>query len=166
MVKILMNRIRWTIKKLILVTAFTAGAVVVIMNFIFIAGIIFRLADAPLLFVDTISTYLLVTMTFLGAAYTLQEGGHIKVELLTSNLPPKARNWLQRITSCIGFGAVLWFAWMVWRLVHNTYSTGVRDTSVFRFSLFPPRLMMLIGIGVLALAIAIQIFDNDRPAPK
>ena len=51
--------------------------------------------NAPLLFVDEIASFLQVLVIFGGPAYTFQCGGHVRVDLVTTHLPPALRAWLR-----------------------------------------------------------------------
>lgn len=59
-----------------------------------------RLLDAPIVYTDEASGYLLVVLTFLSLGYALQHGDHIKVEFLTARLSARHGRWL-RIGWCL-----------------------------------------------------------------
>lgn len=50
--------------------------------------------NAPTKWVNELSSYLLLVITFLGLAYTLREKGHIRADFLVRRLPTRVRNWV------------------------------------------------------------------------
>lgn len=63
-----------------------------------------RLLDAPIVYTDEVSGYLLVAVTFLSLGYALQHGDHIQVEFLTGRLAPRRLRWLRAGWCLIGLG--------------------------------------------------------------
>ncbi|KZZ22501.1 C4-dicarboxylate ABC transporter permease, partial [Sulfitobacter sp. HI0082] len=81
---------------------FSAGILGVIAVFIAI-NVVLRNLGLPVVYgaLDAIQ-YALMIATFLGAPWVLSIGGHVKVDLITSNLSQRTAHALTRITSAIG----------------------------------------------------------------
>ena len=58
--------------------------------------------DEPQLFVDDLTSFLLVAVIFLGTGPVFYKGGHIRVDLVTSRLKPKTQSRLRVVTLSIG----------------------------------------------------------------
>src|SRR5699024_9681683 len=77
--------------------------IVMIVLIIFIDILTMNLFNYSLAWVLEISEYLLVFLTFLGAAWLLREDGHIKLDLILNALSKKGRKRLEFLNSIIGF---------------------------------------------------------------
>lgn len=64
------------------------GVMTVIVTYAVVARYLF---NRPIGWSEEISIYLMIWAVYLGAAYTLQGGGHIGVDLLMNKLPPRAK---------------------------------------------------------------------------
>jgi TRAP-type C4-dicarboxylate transport system permease small subunit len=63
---------------------------------------------------DEISGYLNVFIGFLALAFTLQKGGHVRVDIVSSRLPQKVRNILDILTDVLALilvGQLILTAW-------------------------------------------------------
>lgn len=87
-----------------LAAAVAATALMVLTLVITLQVIRRRLFDAPLVYTDEISGYLLVVLTFLGLAYAMQHGDHIQVEIATRRLSQVARRRLHIAGCLVGLG--------------------------------------------------------------
>jgi TRAP-type C4-dicarboxylate transport system permease small subunit len=114
--------------------------------------------NSPFLYVDEIASYLMVSLVFLGLAYTLKEGGHIRVEMIVDRLSYKTRSVLGIMTGVI---ALLW-AFFVLIGVTNIwlrYFNGrVRGYGTLQAPLWMPALPLVIGGAFLLLQVLAEIF--------
>ncbi len=113
--------------------------------------------DAPLLFSDEISGYLLVYICFLGAAGTMKQKRHINVDVLVNRLKAQTRMRLELVTSFIGLGFLLVFLWHSYVMVYRAYVRGVRMPSVLLTPLWIPESLVLIGTFFLVLQFIVEI---------
>lgn len=68
---------------------YLSGWLVPIMMMLVVADVFMRyVMRQPLMVADEFSAYMLVTLSFLGFAYTWRQGGHVRVEVLVNYLPP------------------------------------------------------------------------------
>ena len=76
-----------------------------------------------------LSIYSLIIFTFLSAAYTLREGKHISVDLLSSHLPEGARVGLEisAYTAALFFVVIL--GWFGWKWAYMSFASGVMTIS-------------------------------------
>jgi TRAP-type C4-dicarboxylate transport system permease small subunit len=98
------------IKKVNTFCASLAGLILLFVTLSIFVDVILRyFFDRPSIWVTEVSTYLFLYIIFLGTAYTLQQGGHIRVTFLLNPLPPRIRRVVNFITTLFGtvFTAVL-----------------------------------------------------------
>ncbi|MFA5399772.1 MAG: TRAP transporter small permease subunit [Dehalococcoidia bacterium] len=69
-----------------------------------------------------ISSYMLLTATFLSASYTLETGGHIKIDLIPTLLKPKPRKILAIIVNILGILFVTLWLWKSAVLAWDSFS--------------------------------------------
>jgi len=67
--------------------------------------------NKPLLGTETVSEFFLLWLTFLGAAWVLRRGKHVRIDILVNRLNPKTQTVINLILSIIG--AVIFF-FIVW----------------------------------------------------
>src|SRR5205807_869962 len=75
-------------------------------------GLMRYFLDRPQLFVDEIGPFLLLLVVFGGAAQTFRGGGHVRVDLVTTHLPPTARAWLRVFNLALGIVFLLAVIWV------------------------------------------------------
>lgn len=128
--------------------AAVVGAILLILYGVFMR----YLLNNPSIFVDEISSYLLVLIVFFGVARTFGVGGHIRVELVVNRLPTKIRQWLRGITLLLGIGYGLILTWQAWNLVVS--SRGFALKSFFlRVPAYIPQLLIVVGALALTLVL-------------
>ncbi|MGB9699406.1 MAG: TRAP transporter small permease subunit [Thermodesulfobacteriota bacterium] len=97
------------------------------------------------------SVYLMIMATFLGAAYGLKDGAHIKIDLITRLLPPSVNSWLSLITSYFSFGFCLLLAWRGWAMWWEAFSKGWRSESLWSVPLAIPYFCLPLGMSLLSI---------------
>lgn len=105
-----------------------------------------------------LSGYLLVAITFLGLAYTLKEGRHIRVEILTSRLSPYWQRKLDVAVSILCIAFMGWLTWITWSSVAATYATGQRSITPLQMPMWIVYFFVPFGSGMLTLALLIELF--------
>ena len=136
-----------------------AAASVFILCLLIMVSVIARYAfNSPFLYVDEIASYLMVSLVFLGLAYTLKEGGHIRVEMIVDRLRHRTRAVLGIMTAII---AMLWAFFLligvtgIWLRYLNG---GVRGYGTLQAPLWMPALPLVIGAAFLLLQVLAEIF--------
>jgi TRAP-type C4-dicarboxylate transport system permease small subunit len=112
--------------------------------------------NAPMI-ADEITAYMLVAVVSLGLAYRWREGGHVKVEALTSHLSPKARYWLRLFT----LSAALFFSAMATKgaftFVGRTLHYNTISNTWLRVPVIWPQLFIPFGFTLLSIYILLDI---------
>lgn len=101
--------------------------------------------------------FLLAAASFLSLAYTLREGGHIRVTLVTGNL---SKN-LQRIVEvwCVGVASIitLYFTWYTAKLTYESYVYHDLSPGMIAVPIWIPQTAMLTGLVILSIALVDEL---------
>jgi TRAP-type C4-dicarboxylate transport system permease small subunit len=102
------------------------------------------LTDHSILWVEEVSRYLMIWLTFLGAGLVLRYGGHIGIDTLQDAVPRHAP-WIRASIFLVLFA---FFAVMIWLGVRYTLLTWAQTTPVLQVSMGAVYLAMPIGFGL------------------
>jgi TRAP-type C4-dicarboxylate transport system permease small subunit len=111
---------------------------------------------------DETAVFLLVGVTFLCASHVQQWRGHIGIEALAAILPPgvnRVRRVLVDVASALFCG---FFAWKSWTLLHEAVVDGQTTSSSWAAPLWIPYGLMALGMTLLTLQIALQLWPRAR----
>ena len=100
-----------------------------------------------------VSSYLLAVFILLGVAYTHQVKGHVRVSMLVSRLPERARLVLDVITTLLSLLIISILAWQGWIV-------GIEERAVsdmLRIPQFPFRLLVSVAGLFLCLELLIDL---------
>lgn len=114
----------------------------------------------PTIWVTEVSSYLLVGVAFLGAAWTLREDGHIRMELLGEAGGPRGRR-LSDLAMFVVAGAVAAaLFWSGWKMTLSSHEFGWRSSSLLATPLWIPQALIPLGAASLFLQSALGLFDT------
>lgn len=106
---------------------------------------------------DEVGGYLLVAITFFGAAFTLRQNMQIKVTVVTERFSSRLRNGIALVADIIGLVFVLMVVWLSSKLVWESFVTSSKSNTYMETPMFIPGLVVPIGMGILSMAILYQI---------
>lgn len=142
-----------------------AALAIVIILVMVCAETVLRQFQSSLLVADEIAGYLNAAAIFLGLAWTLREGGFIRVEILydraTGGLRQAIR-WLIVLTAA-AFTAIL--LWVCTRHVIYAFDRDIRAVSVIDTPEWIPQTAMVAGLAVLLLQLLAWIVGRVRDIP-
>ena len=109
-----------------------------------------------------VSGYALVAIVFLGLAYTLRMGRHIKIEILTRHF---SRRWQLRlevvvVIICIIF--IAWLTWITWSSVATNYTQKMTSITTLHTPMWIPYFFVPLGSGMFTLALVIELVGKIR----
>jgi TRAP-type C4-dicarboxylate transport system permease small subunit len=142
-----------------------AGVAIVAIMILVCAETFMRPFRLSLLVTDEIAGYLNAGAVFLGLAWTLREGGFIRVEILydrASGALKQAIRWLIVLSSFV-FTAVL--LWVCARHVIHAFNRDTRAVSVIETPEWIPQSLMVIGLAILLLQLLAYIVSRVRNIP-
>lgn len=110
--------------------------------------------------VGEFSSYAVVWAVYLGIAFVLREGGHVKVELVPERFPPRARAVMRilgdDLPSVVFSALVVWkSAYLVQVAWHTQRVTPLVEVPVWPLLAVLPLGMALFGLEALADAVAV-----------
>ncbi len=126
---------------------------------------VLRQFRSSLLVTDEIAGYLNAAAIFLGLAWTLREGGFIRVEILYDRVTGSLRQairWLIVLTAA-AFSAVM--LWMCVRHVIYSFDRDTRAVSILDTPEWIPQSVMVVGLAVLLLQLLAWIVGRVRDIP-
>ena len=106
---------------------------------------------SPTVWQTEVSVYLLVFVTFVGAAYGLKHHAHVGVDLLVDRLPPRPQLALRLITGLLALfvvGAVIWTSYGTW---WEAAEGGFRSPTALRAPLAIVYAILPLGMLLVAL---------------
>lgn len=105
----------------------------------------------PTIWVVEITEYILLFITFLGAAWVLKREGHVKVDLISNRLNSRAQTFLETVTSIISAIVCLVLAWYTAQLTWDYFQRNVEVIAVFKVPKAP--ILAIIPLGYFLLFI-------------
>lgn len=115
--------------------------------------------------------YLFGTVFMLGAAYTLQKDGHVRVDVLQSRLTPRAKAWIDLVGILffmIPFCAMVFWLSLPWVITSwHLHETSSDPGGLIRYpikTVVPVAFVLLLLQGVSQLFKAIAVIRGIRPA--
>ncbi|MFC1955027.1 TRAP transporter small permease subunit [Chloroflexota bacterium] len=105
----------------------------------------------PPMVADEFSAYMLVALTYLGAAYTLKDKGHVRITALVSQLPARVSSWLRIFTIAINFIFTAFLAKAGFDLMIFSFQYHLASPSWLNVPLQGPQMPILIGFAILSI---------------
>lgn len=142
-----------------------AGVCVLAILVIVCAEVALRQFKHSMLVTDEIAGYLNAALVFLGLAYTLKNGGFIRVEVVYDAMPSalrQAARWLFTFVATVFVGLILYYA-----VEHVSYSfeQDTRAISVLDTPEWIPQSVMVVGLAVLFLQLLAFLVERVRNVP-
>ncbi len=101
--------------------------------------------------------FFLAAATFLALAYTLRSGAHIRVSLVTGNLPPSLHRAAEVLALAVGLGMSGYATFYMYGLVLESYDYGDMTSGMVSLPVWIPQVPVLVGLGVLSIAMADEL---------
>ncbi len=94
--------------------------------------------------------YLFGAVFMLCAAWALRDDAHVRVDVLSSRLSPRARVWIDLVCHVVFLMPfVLLMAWLSWPFFMTSYVTGEASNNAGGLVRWPAKLSVLIGFLLL-----------------
>ena len=145
-----------------------AGAVIGLTALIVIYEVVMRyLVKRPTTWVNDISEILLVYCTFLGAAWVLRVGGHIKVDIVVTLMKKRRQILMGIIQDMLSLFFCVVFTWITWDSFWDSIITEERTAGgLFSVPLWTVYIVIPVGGLLLSLQLIRQIVDGFVHLPK
>ncbi len=103
-------------------------------------------------------TFSLVAATFIGAPYILLTRGHVAVDVLPLMVGMRGRRTLHLVGSLIALAFCLFFLWGAVPWWYEAWQSGQTTSSIWRARVWIPYLAVPVGLGLLCLQFAAEIW--------
>jgi len=99
---------------------------------------------------------LLIISTFMSAAHTQAERGHVAIDLLDTMLPAGINRLRQKLADILTFAFCGFVAFNAWEFFHEAWVDGKTSPSLWGPKLWIPYLFVAFGMTTLTLELALQ----------
>jgi len=143
-------------------TALISGLAILAMTLMVSYDVLMRFfLGEPQLFIDELTSFLLVVVIFLGTGPTFFKGGHIRVDLVTNRLQPRSRTRLRVSTLFIGIAllGIITYETTVSTMV--AFQTG-RLSAVMGYPLWTAMLFIPLGLVLMAFFMVVELAKEMR----
>jgi len=111
---------------------------------------------SPTDWVVELSGFLLVGIVFMGGAFILQEGAHLRVDILYSRFGRRTRTWIDLLACVVALPFLGMLAWQSAKLAWKAWASG-EVSIVMRWPLYLPELLVPVGVAMLLAQLLIQL---------
>ena len=129
-----------------------SAAFIVCIALAILAEIIGRMAGVLIPAATEFAGYCLASAIFLGLAYTLTSGEHIRVSILLLRVPARARHAFEVFCLVLGTALSIYFAWHFCAFAYETFVFGEVGQGLIKTPLWIPQSGLALGLVVLAIA--------------
>lgn len=134
---------------------------VVAMMFVVTFDVIGRYVfNEPTVWAGEVAAFLMIAVVFLGLAQNLHQGGHIRIDILTSLVSARVRLFLDVIAHAIGVVFSVLLLWGCWIRFDNFWIRQTTSDSPIMIPLWIPMLPVMAGAVVFCL-VAISGFVTN-----
>jgi TRAP-type C4-dicarboxylate transport system permease small subunit len=129
------------------------------------------LFNSPTTWSDEIASYLLIAIVFLGLAQNVRQGGHIRIDVVTSLLSTRARRALEVMAYGLGMVFAVMLLAGTWTRFVNFWARHTTSDSPLMTPLWIPMTPVLLGTAIFTLAmvagfvISLHVFLTDGVKP-
>lgn len=94
----------------------------------------------------------------LALAYTLRQGEHIRIDVLSGYITPGLRRVVDAIAYLLVLPIVIWIAWTMWRYMADGYLRGeTSGQSALNMAVWPFRAVFFLAFATLALQVLCEL---------
>lgn len=95
----------------------------------------------------------LAAATFFALAHTFRAGGHVRINLLTDNLKPTVKKWVELFNCVVGVGAVSYLTWYMWLLAFQSWEFHDVSPGLLAMPFWVPQAGVALGLTFFAIAL-------------
>jgi TRAP-type C4-dicarboxylate transport system permease small subunit len=154
----------WTIIDMIMDGfAFLAGILLLLVTFFVSYSVVIRYIHLkPPIWILQYTEYALLWITFLGAAWLLRKGGHIRIDTVITRLGPKTQSIIEVIIAVLGFVVCIIIVWFGTEKTLEFYQRGILDVKAVIVPLYPLFLIIPLGGLLLLLQFGRNIYNRMK----
>lgn len=154
----LMTRLIHVIESIANIGGYLSGWLVPLMMLLILYEVIMRyIVHRPPIIADEFSAYMLVTLCFLGMAYTWKERGHVRITALVSRLPARIASWIRLGTLVLALVIGIMMSQAIYAYLVYSFKYHMRSATHLLTPLQGPQMTMLIGFILLCPLLIVEI---------
>lgn len=111
------------------------------------------------------SAYMMAGAIFCGAAFTLRTGGHVRVSLLTHNVPPSISKVIDFAATVFALGITSFASYALILFAWQSFTTGRTSSTIDATPLVYPQGIIAFGVTLLALQFLVRLIRLITGAP-
>jgi len=135
-----------------------SGIAIMIMIFLITLEVVGRkLFGFSTLIADEFSGYLLVVITFMGAAYTLKTKGFTRMDVIYNRFKGRDRWIIDLVFSLVSLLFLTIVDYWLWVHIISSYRSRLTSISILQTPLCIPQLFMGIGVTFLVLEVVLEL---------
>ncbi len=148
-------------------SGYAAAAMIVGIALLVLSEIVFRnVFNISLTFAWDYSAYMMAGAIFCGAAFTLRSGGHVRVSLLTHNVPPLLAYVIDLVATLFACAISIYAAYALILFAWSSYASGRTSATIDATPLVYPQGIIAFGATLLAaqfIARLIRLILREAP---
>lgn len=142
-----------------------SGMILFFMMFLVVVNTMSRkFFNAPVSGAFEITQSLLTLAIFFSIAYTQRAGGHINVDVLSRHFSKSVRGVMELIAPLLGVICFAWATYANWLFAHESYLTNEQEWGAITYPIWPVKMAMCFGLGLLAVQFFADFLKNLRAA--
>jgi TRAP-type transport system small permease protein len=151
------NKLIAIIEKITKVGGLISAACIVAMVLLILVETLLRLfLERSLFIAEEFSAYLMANFVMLGLAYTLREGGHIRVNILLSRLKGVGRTACELMGCLVGCAVFVLLTWELWSIMFDNFVTNQRSMNITQTPIFLPQIGLVVGSALMVMQMAAE----------
>jgi C4-dicarboxylate transporter DctQ subunit len=112
--------------------------------------------SASLYWAEEVMLFLMVGCVFLGGGVVAWSGRQIRMDVVVSMLPPKAREALEVFSELVFIAVAITIVVFAWPVIRDLYNFDQRSQSA-EVPLYIPQVLIPLGLGIMALLVSVRL---------
>jgi len=133
---------------------------------LFIEVVLRYIFHSPTTWSQEVAIYIFTWTMFAGAAYTLQAGKHIHIDILLSRLPHKPRQIIEAFTGFLGFLFCAYVTYQAWNFVILAIQMKKLSSTTLRVPVWTIEASVLVGFLLLSIQYLFIVLDRVQKIVK
>jgi TRAP-type C4-dicarboxylate transport system permease small subunit len=133
-------------------SGYVSGVLILASMLIICYGVVLRyVLGASTVWQTELAVYFLMFAAFVGGAYGLKHGDHVKLDVVVNRLPGRVRLFTNFVAAVLGFLFIAVIGVLSFELWWDAVQTGRRSSTAWNIPLAIPYFMLPLGMTLMAL---------------